>query len=319
MKTKFDIALMVKVAQMYYIDGMKQEEIAKHVKISRSLISMILTEAKDVGIVEVNIRNPLSNNDDISLQFEEKFNLRKCIVVPTSVQDTNVLRKLVAQRTVDLVNEMLENHSTIGLAWGRACYEFVSHYRTDKVLTGIDIIPLIGGSNQNAPYFQLNEMVRLFAEKTNGTPYFIHAPAITASTEEKNMFIQSSSMKGILEKWQGIDIVISGIGTLPNVNSSDRETYIGEYEIFKQLESNSAVGDICARYFNINGEFIKDEYYDRVIGIPVRDLKNSGKVICVASGKEKVNSIIGALRTSIIDTLVTDEQTGKSVLKACKK
>ena len=47
MSTKFDVSLMVKVAQMYYNDGMKQEEIAGSLSISRSLISMILTEAKE--------------------------------------------------------------------------------------------------------------------------------------------------------------------------------------------------------------------------------------------------------------------------------
>ena len=58
---------------MYYIDGLKQEEIAKQVQISRSLISMILTEAKEVGIVEVNIRNPLLNNDFISSRLQESL------------------------------------------------------------------------------------------------------------------------------------------------------------------------------------------------------------------------------------------------------
>ena len=98
METKFDMALMVKVAQMYYIDGLKQEQIAKQVQISRSLISMILAEAKEVGIVEVSIRNPLLNNDTVASRFKEEFGLASCISrLPTSVQDVAVLRKLIAQ------------------------------------------------------------------------------------------------------------------------------------------------------------------------------------------------------------------------------
>ena len=54
--SRFDIALMVKVAQMYYLDGLKQEDIAKALSISRSLTSMILTEAKEVGIVEIQVK-----------------------------------------------------------------------------------------------------------------------------------------------------------------------------------------------------------------------------------------------------------------------
>jgi deoxyribonucleoside regulator len=316
MDSKFDVSLMVKVAQMYHIDGMKQEEIAKELQISRSLISMILTEAKDVGIIEINIRDPLINNDELSREYEKTFGLRKCSIVPTAVQDPGNLRKLITQRAVDVFNQEVGNQFNVGVAWGRTCYEFIANYKTDNVLKDVNIIPLIGGSSQNAYYFQLNEMVRLFAEKINGEPNFIHAPAINSSLKEKEFFINSSSMQPILEKWVNMDIIISGIGTLPDFNNSDRETYMGEAEIYKQLDKSEAVGDICARYFNIKGEFIKDDSYNRILGIPIENLKNSKTIICVASGIEKVNSILGALRTNIVDIFITDEQTAKTVLKA---
>jgi DNA-binding transcriptional regulator LsrR (DeoR family) len=315
MDTKYDIQLMVKVSQMYYLDNMKQESIAKQLQISRSLISMILSEAKEVGIVDINVRNPLSNNEILAKEIKSIFHLKECIVIPTAVQDSLTLRKLVAQRTVAIFDEALKEQSIIGVAWGRTCYEFISYYRSDKVLKDLNVVPLIGGSSQFANYFQLNEMVRLFAEKTNGIPYFIHAPALASSIEEKELFLKSSSMQTLLEKWSNIDIAISGIGALPNFNDTDRETYIGENEIYKELEKNEAVGDICARYFNIQGKFIKDDYYDRVISVPIEDLKKAKRVICVASGIAKTHSILGALRTKIMDTFVTDEQTAKAVLK----
>jgi len=37
-------------------------------------------------------------------------------------------------------------------------------------------------------------------------------------------------------------------------------------------------------------------------------------VFCIAAGKQKVLSIIGALRTSVIDHLIVDEPTAKSAL-----
>lgn len=315
MSTKFDVSLMVKVAQMYYYDGMKQEEIAGHLSISRSLISMILTEAKEAGIVEINIRNPLVNNEELSDNFKALFNLSRCVIIPTAVQDPGTLRRLVAQRAVEVFNSEADDNASVGIAWGRTCFQFVETYKPVKDIKDTGIVSLIGGSNQTAGYFQVNEMVRQFAEKINGMPYFIHAPALTASLEEKELYIKSSSMQVLLEKWDNLDIVVCGIGTLPSVNENERETYIGEFEIYKQLVKNNAVGDICARYFNIKGEFIKDDYYDRVIGIPVESLKKAKKIICIASGAEKVYSILGALRANLIDIFICDEQTAKAVLK----
>lgn len=87
MNSRFDISLMINVAQMYYLDGLKQDEIAKQLQISRSLISMILTEAKDLGIVEIKVKNPLVNHEYYSYEIEKHFNLDKCFIVPTSVKE----------------------------------------------------------------------------------------------------------------------------------------------------------------------------------------------------------------------------------------
>jgi deoxyribonucleoside regulator len=319
MNTKFDVSLMVKVAQMYYIDGLKQDEIASRLRISRSMTSMILTEAKEVGIVDINIRNPMLNNEDLSNEIKNVFNLADCFVIPTAIQDVNTLRKFVAQRAIDVFNLKVESQSVVGITWGRTCYEFLSSYIPNRDFRDMNVVPLIGGSNQTADYFQLNEMVRIFAEKLNGVPYFIHGPALASSEAEKEFYLNSSSMQTILEKWKSIDIIISGIGTLPNLNVDERPIYIGEHEIYKRFEENKAIGDICARYFNIHGEFIKDIFYERLIGISVEAMKKAKTVIAIAAGTEKSISIVGALYTDTIDILITDEQTAKALLKVAHK
>lgn len=315
MDSRYDISLMVKVAHMYHEDGMKQDEIAGKLQISRALVSMILTEARDVGIVEINIRNPLVNNEILSDELIKLFGLKECVVIPTSLQDTHTLRKLVAERAVEIFNRELDNRNTVGITWGRTCYQFVSAFNLNKEVKDTNVVTLIGGSNQKEKYYQLNEMVRTLAEKMKGSPHFLHAPALASSIDEKEVYLNCASMQTIMERWKKIDIVITGIGTLPIESSSERETYIGENEVKKNHGDNEAVGDICARYFKINGEFIKDTFYDRVIGISIEDVRNAKTVIGIATGADKTHSILGALRTQVLDVFITDEQTAKAVIK----
>jgi deoxyribonucleoside regulator len=317
-ESKYDISLMVKVAHMYHEDGMKQDEIAGKLQISRAMISMILYEARDVGIVEINIRNPLVNNEVLSNELIRLFELKECVVIPTSLQDSHTLRKLVAERAVDILNRELESQKTIGITWGRTCYQFVSAFNLNKNVKDTSVVSLIGGSDQKEKYYQLNEMVRTLAEKVKGLPYFLHAPALASSIDEKEVYLNCASMQTIMERWKNIDIVITGVGSLPKESSNEREAYIGENEVGKTYAENEAVGDICARYFKINGEFIKDNFYDRVIGIPIEDVRNAKTVIGIATGMDKFNSILGALRTQILDVFITDEQTAKAVIKASK-
>ena len=46
---------MIEVARLYYEDGLSQNEIAKKLEISRPLVSIILNEAKERGIVTITI------------------------------------------------------------------------------------------------------------------------------------------------------------------------------------------------------------------------------------------------------------------------
>ena len=61
-----------------------------------------------------------------------------------------------------------------------------------------------------------------------------------------------------------------------------------------------------------NGNFV--ELYENTLCAERNALKNAKQTIAVASGKDKTESIIGALRTQIIDTLITDEYTARNII-----
>ncbi len=303
--------MMVKVAQLYYDSGLKQEKIAKELGISRSSISMILTEAKEFGIVEINVKNPMENNEELSKAFEERFGIERCIIIPTTITDLKLLTKIVAERAASIVDKEMKSNSTIGIAWGTTCYEFMSSFNKNKELNNVNIVPLLGGTNMVRREYQLNEMVRMFAEKVNGIPTFIHALGIPDTLEDKNLYMQSTEMQSISEKWKNIDLAVISSGAPPEYY--EKNISRDEIELFKN-DLDRPVGDICARRFNIEGDFIDSEYNEKVIGIPIEDLRSSKTVICVAAGMHKVLSVLGALKTDLIDVFITDEQTAKSVI-----
>jgi deoxyribonucleoside regulator len=314
MSSRLDVPLVVKVAKMYYLEGFKQEDIAKQIGISRSLISMILTEAKESGIVEITVRDPFLNNEQLSRGFSGFYPKTDFIVIPTSSRDPDAQRKLVAQRSADILLKTLKGGETLGLAWGRTCSELVLSLQPQDPARAIAVVPLIGGSHQTAAYFQINEMVRQLAERVGGVPSFMHAPALVSDRAERDMYLNSSSMQAIRQAWRSMDIVISGVGALPQRDGSDRESYTGENEVYRQLETQDAVGDLCARYYDSSGRFLIDGYYERVVGIPVEDLRAARSTLIMASGAGKAEAIIGVLRTGLVSTLVMDESTAKATL-----
>jgi DNA-binding transcriptional regulator LsrR (DeoR family) len=314
MSSRLDVQLVVKVAQMYYLDGLKQEDIAKQIGISRSLISMILTEAKERGIVEITVRDPFLNDDALSRRLASHYPRTAFTVIPTSSRDPAARRKLVAQRAADILARSLKGDEVLGLAWGRTCLELVNAFRPVEGKLALTIVPLIGGSQQTAPYFQVNEMVRLLAERSGGTPYFIHAPSLVADREERDLHLKGSSLQAVQKLWARMDVLVTGIGALASEHP-DRESYMGESEVEREVQSRDAVGDICARYYDRKGKFVVDDYYHRVVGVPVEGLKAARTAVCMASGVEKASAILGALRTGVAKQLVMDEPTARAALE----
>lgn len=315
MESKFDMQMMVQTAKMYYLEGLTQQSIAKELGISRSYISMLLSEARDLGIVNIKIKNPMESNTKLSTALQDAFGTPNCFVTPTVVTALLPLTKILAAQGVLVAEKLIESHSTVGVAWGLTCYEFMKDFSSNTSLTDVNVVPLIGGSHHLSSEFQLNEMVRFFAEKLKGTPSFIYAPALAESTEDKALHMKSQYMQSIVEKWRKIDVAIVGVGSPPEYYSEKSEFDPYTFKTLYEQEPERTVGDICARRFSIQGKFLNNEYNERIMGIDEESLRNAKNVLSIAAGQHKVLSIIGALRLNIITHFVTDENTAKAILK----
>lgn len=315
MKARYDIQLMVQVAKMYYVEGLTQEKIAQQLGISRSSISMVLSEAREFGIVEISIKDPKNNVKDVSDDLVQKFGLKGCLVVPTAIDSIHLITKVIASQGADYAEDILKSHSTVGIAWGSTCYEFMLSFANRNKLNDINVVPLIGGTSRISSEYQLNEMVRMFAEKLQGSPSFIYAPAIAESIADRELYMQSTSMKSIMEKWNSMDAAIVSAGAPPDWYSTRMIVEPAQMKSMYETNRSMVIGDICARRYNLLGEFLKNDYSVRVMGIDEDNLRNIDNVICIAAGKQKVLSILGALRTNVLNYLVTDESTARNILE----
>lgn len=311
-----NIQKLVEICKMYYEQGMTQEMISKTFDISRSAVSMSLTEAKNIGIIQVEIKDPSVNNDELAAQLEENFGLRKCIVVPSGTHNENALLRVMTSQAIRFAVDLFRSHSSIGVAWGNTCYEFMQAFPENTSLCDISVVPLIGSSPLLTHEYQLNESIRMFSDKLRGYPLFIYSPGFVDTLEDKNRIISSAYMQPIMDLWRHLDFAVLGIGRIQERGELRQFRCGGESMVEEiRLRPDVAVGDICARQFNIRGEFIDNDFNRKLIGITGDDLKKVKNVMAMAVGSSKVIPIIGALRTGCIHYFVTDENTATQILQ----
>jgi DNA-binding transcriptional regulator LsrR (DeoR family) len=121
-----------------------------------------------------------------------------------------------------------------------------------------------------------------------------------------------------LEKARQADVALVGIG-----DAYDRSAVVqigcftsGEMQLLRQA---GAVGDILGFFFDIHGQPVTDGMEHRVVGLSAEDLRRIPCVVAVASEGEKVQAILGALRTGLVQVIATSAHNAREILELDKE
>ncbi|MBN7808916.1 MULTISPECIES: sugar-binding transcriptional regulator [Agrobacterium] len=296
------------VAKLHYESDMPQVEIARKLGVSTATVSRLLTRARALGIVKIEVMD-LIVPDEITAQLIEALGLKRAAVIDTP--STGVLAALAAPLGNLLKEEKLTKGATIGIGWGRAVREVIQ--------AGLPRIPearavaLTGGLQQSAPHFQINEFVRQAAEQFGGSAHFLHAPYLS-SAELRDAFLSDPLVRETSSMWDELDCAIVGVGLPHAINPPEASAAtVNEQSI------GGAVGDVIRHYVDAEGGLLQWEGEERMIAASQEQLRNVGLSIGVAATFEKAPGIVGAVRSGMINALVTDTATAVAILAICHR
>ncbi|MBR5505044.1 MAG: hypothetical protein IKV73_01875 [Clostridia bacterium] len=296
---------MHEAAILYYEKKQTQNEIAQTMGLSRQTVSKMLNDAIKEKIVEIKIYNPDITCSDFEKEIADRFQVQNAIVCPVSNSDESLCRLMAVKKAASYIKSVIDKgNKKIAISWGRTVRMIVDEMEKCNG-EGNVVFPLFGATDQEQDCFLSNEIARSFADKTGAELKYAWFPYKPDSIADCELLKKTSYYQKLTALWDNIDVAIVGIG------NKDIIRIFGK--IFGYSEKCvSAVGDISTHFFNEEGEFV--ELYENTLCASVENLKNASQVIAVASGDDKVEAIISALHTGVIDTLITDEYTARKIL-----
>ena len=307
-----DEILLADVARMYYEQNMTQEDIAKRIGVSRSGVSRLLTRSRELGLVMIQIRHPLQVSASLKQEFLHRFKLRDAQVLMNRQPGETSLSKLgmLAARYVD---ELLEDGMTVGISWGTAMLQVVHALPVNRRLR-LDIVQLMGSISATSPDVDGPEIARCFAIAYGANCYYLHAPLLVQNASVREALFQERNVRKTFESMARMDIALVGIGAVRASSSGlFRAGYLNEREL-ASIREQGAVGDVCGRYFDNLGDSSHLELHDRIIGVQADVIRRVPYSIGVASGINKAEALLGAIRAGLISVVITDEECAKAVL-----
>jgi DNA-binding transcriptional regulator LsrR (DeoR family) len=302
--------LMFSAALLYYEKDRSQEEIARELGVSRPTVSRLLDRARELGIVRIEVVPP-TLDPNLESTLRDNLALEALHIAPAaaSPDDPGRLVTTYVERSLD--DAGLRAGDAVLVSWGRAVYSLARCLV--KPRPGLLVAPALGGSDEDKPWFQPNEIVRLLAAAFDGTPRFLHAPAF-ASPSLKRSLQREPAIKATLDLWETAAVALVGIGNWPKDPGIAAAGFPTQDPAFAR-----ATGDVAARFFTEPGTPVPYRAEPRLLGISRERLRGIPHVIGVAVGVEKAGAVIGAARAALISTLVTDAPTARAVVERLQR
>lgn len=306
--------LLVKIATLYFVEGMKQSEIAGLLHLSQSFVSRAITRCQKEGVVKISVVQPANIFLSLEQALEKKYGIRQAIVVDVDESAPgSQIKHAIGSAAAHYVETRLRPNDLVGISsWSTTIRAMVDELHPQSIKAR-GVIQLLGGVGPNGNV-QATILTQNLAAQLDCPAWLLPSQSIEHSVEERAKLVSSDDVAEVVNKFAEVDVAILGIGDLePSQLLKNSGNYYGE-AMLKTLAERGAVGDICLHYFNAQGEPVLSKEEDPVIGMELSQVRACPHVVALAGGNDKANAIRGALNGGYIDVLITDFPTASQLL-----
>lgn len=309
-----ELRLMTRVARLYFVDHLRQTEIAEQLDISQATISRLLKRAQDEQIIRIHISAPTGTYAELETQLESIYGLREAIVVDSLPNEKQILRDLGSAAGFYL-NTTLKQNEVIGVSsWSATILAAVDAMTPFQKPVGAQVIQILGGvGNPNAEGNAVYIVNRL-ATLVQGKPILLPVPAVVNSLETRALYLQDPFVCETIDRFQTVTLALVGIGSVEPSDLLASSGNVFTHQEQEMLRQAGAVGDICLRYFDATGQPVLTPLNERVVGMELEQLHKVKRSVGIAGGQRKLAAIRGAARGGYINVLITDLNTAQQLI-----
>ncbi|MDP4172095.1 MAG: sugar-binding transcriptional regulator [Bacillota bacterium] len=305
------LSKVIEAAKLYYLLDYNQNEIAKVLGVSRPTVSRFLQIAKSEGIVRISIMDPTENVEKLAEELEQRFGLKKAVVASIPQYEDHIIKNYLGEKTATYLDSIVKDGDILGVTWGTTLYHVAIELK-QKFVKDVKVVQLKGGVSHAETNTYASEILYLFGKAYHTHAHHLPLPAIVDHTVVKQAMEADRHIRRILEMGKEANIALFTIGPVKSESLLFQLGYFTDEDL-ASLYPN-AVGDICSRFFDADGQICNESLNERTLGINLEELKKKEHSILIAGGPHKIEGIYGALKGQLANVLVTDQFTAQFLL-----
>ena len=305
--------LMVRAAWLYFIEERTQADIADALDVTRFRVNRILADCRDRGLVRVEVTAPLASCVALERKAVAAFGLRDAIIVPSPIDPDRShamigagLARHMSQRIAD------PDARTFGIGWGQTMREML-RYLAPCERPEAKIVTLLGALPRSSEANSI-EIIGKFGQMLRAERYYMTAPIYADTPEARSVFAAQQFFATMQELILGTDVACFAVGDMSQRSLLIKNALPRDVTA-QELAAAGAVGDLLGTFIDIDGAPIDHPINRQLLGPGFAELRGMKSLVLASGGPNKARVITGALRSGLIDVLVCDETTIRTVLE----
>ncbi|SFA73446.1 DNA-binding transcriptional regulator LsrR, DeoR family [Poseidonocella pacifica] len=299
-----------RAAWLYYVGGLRQDQIAEELGVSRQRAQRLVARAVADGLIRVRIAHPIASCLELERDLRARYGLERARVAPSVPGAPDPLVALAPVAAPELERIFLaEAPRIIALGTGRTLRAVVEQMQTidagrHKVVSVIGNVAPDGSAS-------FYEVIMRVADKTAAPHYPMAVPVMARDRDEHRLYSGLPHVRNARALAKMADISIVGVGQIGQDAPLYVDGFITAAEL-ASLEEAGAAGEICGHVFDAEGRFLDHPVNHNMVGLRVPH--DGGPVLGIGAGVRKAAAIRAALAGGLLTGLVTDEDTAKLLL-----
>ena len=111
-----ELRMMLRVAQLYYEDKLKQAEISQRLHVSQATVSQLLKRAEKEGVVRVTIAAPRGTYPQYEAALRERYGLNEAIVAECYEEREEAILSAIGAAAAHYLEATLSEGDVIGIS-----------------------------------------------------------------------------------------------------------------------------------------------------------------------------------------------------------
>ena len=199
----------MRIAWMYYVEGLTQNEIAERLGIGRVTVVRNINEALKQREVKIWIDGDVPECMELERDLKAAFGFQDAVVVPEP-SDPALTNKAIGAAAGMYTTEKLADGMSIGVGWGATLHASLQTL-APRELSGVQVVSLLGGV-VNARRFNPSEFAWQFANAMGADCYLLAAPAVVDSPETKRALIERCGLDDVMRRAAALDMALLSVG-----------------------------------------------------------------------------------------------------------